>query len=102
MRRLEAGGAAHGRSPVGGVGVKLGVQDAVTPARIPGTPVSVGPLTTEHLAAVEERTAWPAPGAKTKISPRFVLRLLRQLPARAVGLGLRPERWDTGLDWPAA
>lgn len=119
---LFIGDAAHAMSPVGGVGVNLAVQDAVAAARILGAPLREGRLTTEHLAAVQKRRAWPArltqsaqvlahrmvliPAltAKTRIRPPLVFRLLRrfsalrQLPARAVGLGLRPEHWDAGLD----
>lgn len=119
---LFIGDAAHAMSPVGGVGVNLAVQDAIAAARILGAPLREGTLTNEDFAAVQARRDWPARftqsaqvlahnlvliaalTAKERIHPPFVLRLLkwfpalRQLPARAVGLGLRPEHWDRRLD----
>ncbi|HRK68667.1 MAG TPA: FAD-dependent oxidoreductase [Hyphomonas sp.] len=119
---LFIGDAAHAMSPVGGVGVNLAVQDAIAAARILGPPLRENRLTTEHLAAVQKRRAWPsrmtqsaqvlahnavlvpALTANTRIRPPFALRLLRwfpalrQLPARAVGLGVRPKHWNPSLD----
>lgn len=119
---LFIGDAAHAMSPVGGVGVNLAVQDAIAAARILGPPLRDGYLTTEHLADVQRRRAWPsrvtqsaqvlahdavlvpALTAKDRLRPPFALRLLkwfpplRRLPAMAVGMGLRPEHWDTRLD----
>ena len=119
---LFIGDAAHAMSPVGGVGVNLAVQDAIAAARILGGPLREGTLTNDDLAAVQKRREWPAKmtqsaqvaahnlvlipalTAKEKIRMPFVLRLfkwfplLRRLPARAVGMGLRPEHWDTSLD----
>ncbi|MBY9066611.1 FAD-dependent oxidoreductase [Hyphomonas sp. WL0036] len=121
---LFIGDAAHAMSPVGGVGVNLAVQDAIAAARILGPALRENRLTTEDLAAVQKRREWPArmtqsaqvlahnmvliPAltAKTTIHPPILLRLfswfplLRRLPARAVGMGLRPEHWDTALDKP--
>ena len=116
------GDAAHAMSPVGGVGVNLAVQDAIAAARILGTPLREGTLTDADLVAVQARREWPtkvtqsaqvfahnmvlvpALTAKQKIRMPFILRLfkwipfLRRLPARAVGMGVRPEHWDRSLD----
>jgi len=121
---LCIGDAAHAMSPVGGVGINLAVQDAIAAARILGAPLREATLTTDHLAAVQrrrirparltqaaqmfahERVLVPVLGAQGSIRPPFPLRLLQwlpvlqRLPARAIGLGLRPEHWDTGLDRP--
>jgi 2-polyprenyl-6-methoxyphenol hydroxylase-like FAD-dependent oxidoreductase len=119
---LFIGDAAHAMSPVGGVGVNLAVQDAIAAARILGMPLRDVALTDADLAAVQARRDWPAKmtqsaqviahnfvlvpaiTAKQKIRMPFVLRLfrwiplLRRLPARAVGMGVRPEHWDPRLD----
>lgn len=119
---LFIGDAAHAMSPVGGVGINLAVQDAIAAARILGGPLREGTLTADHLAAVQKRREWPSrmtqsaqvfahnrvliPALTTqaKIRPPAILRLfkalpfLRRLSARAVGLGLRPEHWDSSLD----
>lgn len=116
------GDAAHAMSPVGGVGVNLAVQDAIAAARLLGTPLREGTLTDADLVAVQARREWPtkvtqsaqvfahnmvlvpALTAKQKIRMPFILRLfiwmpfLRRLPARAVGMGVRPEYWDRSLD----
>ncbi|MDX1293748.1 MAG: FAD-dependent oxidoreductase [Hyphomonas sp.] len=119
---LFIGDAAHAMSPVGGVGVNLAVQDAIAAARLLGAPLREGRLTDADLAAVQARREWPAKAtqsaqvfahkmvlvpaltAKRRIRMPFLLRLfqwfpiLRRLPARAVGMGVRPEHWDTRLD----
>lgn len=119
---LFIGDAAHAMSPVGGVGVNLAVQDAIAAARILGAPLREGTLTVDDLAAVQKRREFPtkmtqsaqvlahnmvlvpALNVKDRVRVPFLLRLfrwfpiLRRLPARAVGMGLRPEHWDTSLD----
>lgn len=119
---LCIGDAAHAMSPVGGVGINLAVQDAIAAARMLGTPLRDGTLTTDHLAAVQrrrerparltqavqvfahKRVLVPALSAAAPIRAPLPLRLLQwlpmlqRLPARAIGMGLRPEHWDVGLD----
>jgi len=114
-----AGDAAHAMSPVGGVGVNLAVQDAVAAANILAEPLRAGAVTTEHLAAVQERRALPmrviqrvqvivqnkllspALASRERPKPPLVMRLiqwfpmLRRIPARIVGLGVRPEHIQT-------
>jgi 2-polyprenyl-6-methoxyphenol hydroxylase-like FAD-dependent oxidoreductase len=108
---LCIGDAAHAMSPVGGVGINLAIQDAIAAANI-----GEGPLSDQLLAQVQKRREWPTKviqgmqvfiqknvisrvlGGAGKIAPPRFLRLfirfpiLRRLPARLVGLGVRRER----------
>jgi 2-polyprenyl-6-methoxyphenol hydroxylase-like FAD-dependent oxidoreductase len=112
---LCIGDAAHAMSPVGGVGINLAVQDAVAAANILAAPLLAGTVGTADLDAVQRRRTLamkviqkmqvvvqeriidrvlksgkpvkaPAP---LKLFNRFPV--LRWLPARVVGLGVRPE-----------
>jgi 2-polyprenyl-6-methoxyphenol hydroxylase-like FAD-dependent oxidoreductase len=118
---LCIGDAAHAMSPVGGVGINLAVQDAVAAARILAPLIGNGPVPDDALADVQKRRYWPArmvqraqvlahrivlvPAitAKGPLKVPLAMRLfqwfpwLRRLPARAIGLGLRPEHWPE--DW---
>ncbi len=112
---LCIGDAAHAMSPVGGVGINLALQDAVAAANILAGPILEGRVTREDLARVQRRRELPtrltqwvqvqvqnrviAPmlgGASTTRLP-LALRLLRRfavlrrLPARLIGIGVRPE-----------
>jgi 2-polyprenyl-6-methoxyphenol hydroxylase-like FAD-dependent oxidoreductase len=117
---LCIGDAAHAMSPVGGVGINLAVQDAVAAARKLGPLIGKGPVPDEALAGVQRRRYWPArmiqrgqvlahrfvlvPAitAKDTLKPPFLLNffewfpVLRRIPARLIGLGLRPEHWPAG------
>jgi 2-polyprenyl-6-methoxyphenol hydroxylase-like FAD-dependent oxidoreductase len=112
---LCIGDAAHAMSPVGGVGVNLAVQDAVAAANILWRPLKDGTLREDDLDAVEERREFPtrvtqrmqvfvqnkvvdvALGANQALQAPLALRLmsrfplLRRIPARLVGMGVRPE-----------
>jgi 2-polyprenyl-6-methoxyphenol hydroxylase-like FAD-dependent oxidoreductase len=119
---LCIGDAAHAMSPVGGVGINLAIQDAVAAANLLAEPLRVGDLGDEHLRAVQRRREWPArvtqraqvaiqnevlspvlarseapqhPPVVVKLLQR--LPLLRRLPARLVGIGVRPERVHPGI-----
>ena len=109
------GDAAHAMSPIGGIGINLAVQDAVATANLLWRPLREGTLSSDDLAAVERRREWPtkvtqwlqvqaqnriiAPTLRSSRPLRapWILRhlsdipLLRDIPARAVGLGVRPE-----------
>ena len=114
---LCIGDAAHAMSPVGGVGINLAIQDAIAAANILARPLSSeGPLSDHLLAQVQKRREWPTKviqgvqiliqknvisrvlGGTGKIAPPRLLRLfitfpvLRRLPARLMGLGVRRER----------
>lgn len=112
---LCIGDAAHAMSPVGGVGVNLAIQDAVAAANVLVEPLRMGTVNDQHLAAVQYRREWPtrvtqrlqvvvqnrvlanALTGTGDIRPPWMLRvmttapLLRQVPARLIGLGVRPE-----------
>ena len=120
---LCIGDAAHTMSPVGGVGVNLAVQDAVAAANILAQPLREAapgrPLGEDLLRQVQERRTFPTRviqraqlfiqgrvitgvlGNRAEIKPPFVLKLfkafpiLRRLPARMVGIGVRPEHIRT-------
>ena len=113
---LCIGDSAHAMSPAGGVGINLAIQDAVATANLLAEKLQHGPVHPDDLRTVQARREWPtrliqamqifihrrvvtgrSPGEK-KTSLPFVLRLLkwfpilRQLPARFIGLGPRPEQ----------
>jgi len=116
---LCIGDAAHAMSPVGGVGVNLAVQDAVAAANILAEPLRANAVTSEHLAAVQTRRTLPmkviqrmqvivqnkllspALSGAERPKPPFVMRLLkwfpllRRIPARIIGIGVRPEHIGT-------
>lgn len=116
---LCIGDAAHAMSPIGGVGINLAVQDAVAAANILGPSLRNGPIGPDLLRAVQERREWPTrltQGAQVliqnrmiervlnsrgSVSPPWLLRqlarwpLFRRIPARLVGIGVRPEHVRT-------
>lgn len=109
------GDAAHAMSPIGGVGINLAIQDAVATANLLARPLREKALTDADLAAVQKRREWPAKVTQAAqiaiqnrvitpllatdkpVIPPWPLRLLqrfpllRRLPARVVGMGVRPE-----------
>jgi 2-polyprenyl-6-methoxyphenol hydroxylase-like FAD-dependent oxidoreductase len=116
---LCIGDAAHAMSPIGGVGINLAIQDAVAAANLLATPLRDRSLTVEHLARVQRRREWPTRvtqriqvavqnrviasvlrGARP-LTPPWPVRLLarvprlRRIPARLVGIGVRPEHVRT-------
>jgi 2-polyprenyl-6-methoxyphenol hydroxylase-like FAD-dependent oxidoreductase len=112
---LCIGDAAHAMSPVGGVGVNLAVQDAVAAANLLAAPLRSGTVREADLAAVQRRRSFPTRmtqrlqvfiqenvlsrvlTSRGTISPPWPVRLisrcplLQRIPARLVGLGIRPE-----------
>jgi 2-polyprenyl-6-methoxyphenol hydroxylase-like FAD-dependent oxidoreductase len=116
---LCLGDAAHAMSPVGGVGINLAIQDAVAAANLLVGPLRAGQLTTEDLRRVQERREWPTRvtqraqlfiqnrvikrvlGAADRLLPPPPIRLLARfpflarIPARLIGLGVRPEHANT-------
>ena len=113
------GDAAHAMSPIGGVGVNLAVQDAVAAANILCQPVLAGTVSEADLARVQKRREFPTriiQGAQLliqrrvitgllanqgELKPPFVVKLfqrfpaLRRIPARILGVGVRPEHVRT-------
>jgi 2-polyprenyl-6-methoxyphenol hydroxylase-like FAD-dependent oxidoreductase len=116
---LCIGDAAHAMSPIGGVGINLAVQDAVAAANILALPLSAGSPPLSALRRVQQRREFPTRvtqriqvlvqnriisrvlSADKPLEVPFVLKLmqrwpvLRRLPARAIGLGARPEHVRT-------
>ncbi len=113
---LCIGDAAHAMSPIGGIGINLAIQDAIAAANILVPRFKAGGVTVGDLAAVERRRTWPtrvtqrvqlliqdnaiAPVLEGRVNisgPPAFLRLLkwfpflRRIPARFIGLGVRPE-----------
>jgi 2-polyprenyl-6-methoxyphenol hydroxylase-like FAD-dependent oxidoreductase len=112
---LLIGDAAHAMSPIGGVGINLAVQDAVAAARLLLPALRRGEVTTMDLARVQRRREFPTAvtqrmqrtvqrvfvrpvlGSTSALSAPWPLRMLRRarflqgVPARFVGLGVRPE-----------
>jgi 2-polyprenyl-6-methoxyphenol hydroxylase-like FAD-dependent oxidoreductase len=111
---LCIGDAAHAMSPAGGVGINLAIQDAVAAANLLAEKLRQGPVSIVDFHKVQRRREWPAAliqrmqafihrhvvtGRETSSKsslPLFPLLLkhfpiLRQLPARFIGIGPRPE-----------
>jgi 2-polyprenyl-6-methoxyphenol hydroxylase-like FAD-dependent oxidoreductase len=116
---LCIGDAAHAMSPVGGVGVNMAVQDSVAAANRLAQPLKAGSMTDEDLAAIERRRTFPvrftqriqlimqnriisrALSGTERPKPPLLFKLfdvfpiLRRIPARMLGLGIRPEHVHT-------
>jgi 2-polyprenyl-6-methoxyphenol hydroxylase-like FAD-dependent oxidoreductase len=116
---LCIGDAAHAMSPIGGVGINLAIQDAVAAANILAAPLKEGRVTVALLAQVQARRTmpmrviqWlqiqiqnrvlsPVLGAAARPKPPVAARLfnwfppLRRIPARLIGMGVRPEHVHT-------
>ncbi|MGZ5227271.1 MAG: FAD-dependent oxidoreductase [Burkholderiales bacterium] len=112
---LFIGDAAHAMSPIGGVGINLAIQDAVAAANILAQPLRSGTVTIDDLSEVQQRRELPtrvtqrlqvlmqnrvvtrALDETRPFLPPLLIRmmarmpLLRRLPARLIGMGVRPE-----------
>jgi 2-polyprenyl-6-methoxyphenol hydroxylase-like FAD-dependent oxidoreductase len=111
---LCLGDAAHAMSPIGGVGINLAIQDAVAAANLLVASLRAGAPSADELRRVQRRRELPTrvtQRLQTLIQDRIIYRaigggvprvppiarlldefpLLRRIPARLIGLGLRPE-----------
>ena len=114
---LAIGDAAHAMSPIGGIGINLAVQDAVAAANILAGPLARGEDVDALLQHVQDRRMYPTrviQGAQKIAQERVIGRvlqssapitdaplivqlldrfpLLRRIPGRLIGLGVRRER----------
>ncbi len=113
------GDAAHAMSPIGGVGINLAIQDAVASANILAAPLRAGTVTEATLAAIQQRREFPVRATQklqvmvqnnmidkvlhsdARPKPPFPVKLLQwfpvlqRIPARLVGMGVRPEHVHT-------
>src|SRR5438552_14106922 len=108
--------SAHAMSPAGGVGISLAIQDAVATANLLAEKLRSGPVSVGDLRKVQARREWPTQliqgmqvfihrrvvtgrtsGRKDSLPLLFRLLkwfpILRQLPARFIGIGPRPEHF---------
>jgi 2-polyprenyl-6-methoxyphenol hydroxylase-like FAD-dependent oxidoreductase len=115
---LCIGDAAHAMSPIGGVGINLAIQDAVATANFLAGPLTRGVVSSQDLARVQQRRAFPARVTQAvqvmaqnqviaRVLDRSILsvpwpirwltksRTFRRVAARAVGIGVRPEHVTT-------
>ena len=122
---LAIGDAAHAMSPIGGIGINLAIQDAVAAANILAGPLARGATVDPLLRRVQERRLFPTrmiqgaqkiaqdriigrllqPGAPITKAPLVVrlfdrFPLLRRIPGRFIGLGVRRERVRSPLAAP--
>jgi 2-polyprenyl-6-methoxyphenol hydroxylase-like FAD-dependent oxidoreductase len=122
---LCIGDAAHAMSPIGGVGINLAIQDAIAAANRLAEPLREDRLTLGHLQAVQRRREWPTRvtqriqlavqdrvitrvlAGRGPLRPPLAIRLLarvpllRRIPGRLVGIGIRPEHVEPALRAPA-
>ena len=114
---LAIGDAAHAMSPIGGIGINLAVQDAVATANALAAPLARGENVDPLLHKVQERRMFPTrviQGGQKAAQERVIGRvlqstepirqvpffvrlldrypLLRRIPGRIIGLGVRRER----------
>jgi 2-polyprenyl-6-methoxyphenol hydroxylase-like FAD-dependent oxidoreductase len=113
------GDAAHAMSPIGGVGINLAIQDAVAAANRLAAPLKEGTAGDDDLRAIQARRSFPvrftqrlqlimqnqivrrALSATERPKPPLLLKLfdlvplLQRIPARVLGVGVRPEHIHT-------
>ena len=113
---LAIGDAAHAMSPIGGIGINLAIQDAVAAANALAAPLARGEAVDGLLHKVQARREFPTrviqrgqklaqdnvigtvlsgrPITSAPLLVRMLDRfpLLRRIPGRIIGLGVRRER----------
>src|SRR5215510_9396388 len=121
---LCIGDSAHAMSPAGGVGINLAIQDAVATANLLAEKLRTGPVSLYDLRKVQARREWPTRliqamqgfihrrvvtgrSSDRKASLPLMVRLLkwfpvlRQITARFIGIGPRPEHFRGGSMAPS-
>ncbi|BEH77570.1 MULTISPECIES: FAD-dependent oxidoreductase [Mycobacterium] len=118
---LCIGDAAHAMSPIGGVGINLAIQDAVAAANLLISPLRRGQVSDADLQRVQARRELPTRATqaaqvflqknvvtavlgssqqfKAPLQVRLIRRLplLARIPARLIGMGVRPEHPDLAV-----
>ena len=113
---LAIGDAAHAMSPIGGIGINLAIQDAVAAANALAGPMARSETVDLHLLEVQARRLFPTRvvqsaqklaqdaiigrvlSGKAITTVPLLIRLLdrypllRRIPGRLIGLGIRRER----------
>jgi len=114
---LAIGDAAHAMSPIGGIGINLAIQDAVAAANALAGSLARGEDVDPLLRKVQDRRMFPTrviqrgqklaqdkiigrllePGEPIREAPLLIrlldrFELLRRIPGRLIGLGVRRER----------
>jgi 2-polyprenyl-6-methoxyphenol hydroxylase-like FAD-dependent oxidoreductase len=113
---LLIGDAAHVMSPVGGVGINYAIQDAVEAANVLTKPLLSGKISDRDLAQVQRRREFPtrviqrmqsfmqqrllasvlrsqqAMNVPWQLKVLFRIPVLRDMPARMIGFGIRRAR----------
>ena len=113
---LAIGDAAHAMSPIGGIGINLAIQDAVAAANVLAGPLARGEPPDALLPLVQKRREFPTrviqvgqkaaqdnvigtvlsgrPITGAPLPVRLLNRypILRRIPGRIIGLGVRRER----------
>lgn len=123
---LAIGDAAHAMSPIGGIGINLAVQDAVAAANALAGPLARAEDVDPLLHEVQDRRSFPtrviqgaqkiaqnrvigrvlqssAPIRRAPLIVRLLDRfpVLRRIPGRLIGLGVRRERVRSpAAPWP--
>jgi 2-polyprenyl-6-methoxyphenol hydroxylase-like FAD-dependent oxidoreductase len=122
---LAIGDAAHAMSPIGGIGINLAIQDAVAAANALAGPLASGRDVDPLLHKVQDRRLFPTrviqgaqklaqdniigrllqAGGPITNAPLFVrlfnaFPVLRRIPGRFIGLGVRRERVRSPLEKP--
>jgi 2-polyprenyl-6-methoxyphenol hydroxylase-like FAD-dependent oxidoreductase len=120
------GDSAHAMSPIGGVGVNVAVQDAVAAANRLAAPLRAGTVSDQDLHAIQQRrmlsvrfTQWLQLTIQKRVITRVLasqqrpkspllfklfamIPVLRRIPARLLGVGIRPEHVRTPEAAPAS
>jgi 2-polyprenyl-6-methoxyphenol hydroxylase-like FAD-dependent oxidoreductase len=114
---LAIGDAAHAMSPIGGIGINLAIQDAVAAANALAGPLARGEDVDPLLHQVQDRRMFPTrviqraqklaqdkiigrllePGEPIRKAPLLIrlldrFEILRRIPGRLIGLGVRREQ----------